>query len=40
MNMKDTFKAYKLYLSTKWKKETADNKIPTWTKRDKPDFYD
>ena len=39
MNMKDTFKAYKLYLATKWKKETADNKIPTWTKRDKPDFY-
>lgn len=40
MNMKDTFKAYKLYLITKWKKETADNKTPIWTRRDKPDFYE
>lgn len=39
MNIKDTYKAYKIYLITKWNKETKDGKTPIWTNREKPEFY-
>jgi hypothetical protein len=38
MNIKDTFKAYKEYLITKWQKKFTEGKKVTWTGREEPDF--
>lgn len=43
MEMENTYEAYRKYLITKWNadsKEEDKRKIPVWTKRDKPEFYE
>lgn len=39
MNIKDTCKAYREYLNTKWRLKLQENKTVSWTKRDRPEFY-
>lgn len=39
MDIPNVFNAYQEYLKTKWTIESRRGNVPSWTKREKPEFY-